>query len=80
AAAPWRPSDRALYVATRGALRRLPGERLGLPPAEVALTLPPCPGCGGPHGRPAVAGSAGESPRFSLAHTVGLGPPALAAR
>ncbi|MEU7053747.1 hypothetical protein AB0A67_36435, partial [Streptomyces eurythermus] len=54
AAALRRPADRALYVAAHGTLRRLLGDRLGLPPAEVALTRLPCPGCGGPHGRPAV--------------------------
>ncbi|MGW8700655.1 4'-phosphopantetheinyl transferase family protein [Streptomyces eurythermus] len=80
AAALRRPADRALYVAAHGTLRRLLGDRLGLPPAEVALTRLPCPGCGGPHGRPAVAGPAGDRLHFSLAHTAGLALLALAGR
>ncbi|CAL9654459.1 hypothetical protein SUDANB145_06722 [Streptomyces sp. enrichment culture] len=80
AAALRRPAERALYVAAHGALRRLLGERLGLPPAGVALTRLPCPGCGGPHGRPAVAGPAGDALHFSLSHTAGLALLALAAR
>lgn len=75
-----RPADRAVFVAAHGTLRRLLGERLGLPPAEVALTRLPCPRCGGPHGRPAVAGPAGETLHFSLSHTAGLALLALAAR
>ncbi|WP_320774140.1 4'-phosphopantetheinyl transferase family protein [Streptomyces sp. CRN 30] len=80
AAALRRPAERALYVAAHGALRRLLGDRLGVPPAEVELTRLPCPGCGGPHGRPAVAGSAGDAVHFSLSHTAGLALVALAAR
>ncbi|MER7224223.1 4'-phosphopantetheinyl transferase superfamily protein, partial [Streptomyces rubradiris] len=51
-----------------------------LPPAGVALTRLPCPGCGGPHGRPAVAGPAGDRLHFSLSHTAGLALLALAGR
>ncbi|MFB7008681.1 MULTISPECIES: 4'-phosphopantetheinyl transferase family protein [unclassified Streptomyces] len=58
------------YVAGHAALRRLLAARLGVPPRQVALTREPCPVCGGPHGRPTVAG--GTPPYFSLAYSGGL--------
>ncbi|MHA7957015.1 4'-phosphopantetheinyl transferase family protein [Streptomyces sp. L500] len=71
-----RPLHRERFVASHGGLRRLLGAYLGLPPADVALTREPCPGCGGPHGRPAVAGPlhfnlshAGELALFAFADT-----------
>ncbi|WP_240116527.1 MULTISPECIES: 4'-phosphopantetheinyl transferase superfamily protein [unclassified Streptomyces] len=72
AAALRRPGDRALFAAAHTALRQLLGERLDMRPAEVPLTRLPCPGCRGPHGRPAVAGAAGERLHFSLSHSGGL--------
>ncbi|GGM15633.1 hypothetical protein GCM10010129_69820 [Streptomyces fumigatiscleroticus] len=78
AAALRRPAERALYVAAHGALRRVLGTYLGLPAASVPLTRLPCPGCGGPHGRPAVAGPAGADLHFSLSHSGGLALLALA--
>ncbi|WP_063759845.1 4'-phosphopantetheinyl transferase family protein [Streptomyces sclerotialus] len=75
-----RPADRALYVAAHVALRRALGGCLGLPAARVPLTRLPCPGCGGPHGRPAVAGPYGAYVHFSLSHTGGLALLGLAAR
>ncbi|MFF7333227.1 4'-phosphopantetheinyl transferase superfamily protein [Streptomyces sp. NPDC008150] len=66
-----RADDRALYVAAHAVLRLLLGLRLGSAPAEVPLTRLPCPGCGGPHGRPAVAGPAGAGLHFSLSRTAG---------
>ncbi|GAA0462262.1 4'-phosphopantetheinyl transferase family protein [Streptomyces olivaceiscleroticus] len=80
AAALRRPADRALYVAAHVALREVLGGCLGVPAARIALTRLPCPGCGGPHGRPALAGPAGEAVHFSLSHTGGLALLALAAR
>ncbi|MCX5400830.1 4'-phosphopantetheinyl transferase superfamily protein [Streptomyces sp. NBC_00102] len=80
AAAFRRPEDREMYVASHTALRVLLGGVLELPPARVALVRLPCPGCGAAHGRPAVAGPAGERVHFSLSHTGGLALVALAAR
>ncbi|MFF4160848.1 4'-phosphopantetheinyl transferase family protein [Streptomyces sp. NPDC001678] len=62
-----RPLHRERFVASHVGLRRLLGAYLGLPPERVALTREPCPGCGGPHGRPAVAG-ASPAPHFNLSH------------
>ncbi|MCC3771478.1 4'-phosphopantetheinyl transferase superfamily protein [Streptomyces sp. UNOC14_S4] len=56
---------RERYVASHLGLRRLLGAYLGTDPAAVVLTREPCPGCGGPHGRPAVAGAPFH---FSLSH------------
>ncbi|GAA2258826.1 4'-phosphopantetheinyl transferase superfamily protein [Streptomyces amakusaensis] len=64
-----RPVDRDAYAVAHVALRRLLGERLGLPPEAVALTRKPCTQCGGPHGRPAISG---DPVHFSLSHTQGL--------
>lgn len=72
-----RPTDAVTYTASHIALRLLLGARLGVPPQDVAFTREACPTCGGPHGRPALAGAV---PRlhFSLAHTRGLALIALA--
>ncbi|MEV8314354.1 4'-phosphopantetheinyl transferase superfamily protein [Streptomyces sp. NPDC059900] len=70
AAALRNPADRELYAAAHSALRRGLGERLAVDPAAVELVRLPCPLCGGPHGRPAVASDTG--PHFSLSHTDGL--------
>ncbi|MFH8489199.1 4'-phosphopantetheinyl transferase family protein [Streptomyces longisporoflavus] len=70
AAALRRPADQELYAAAHSALRRHLGARLSVDPAAVELVRLPCPLCGGPHGRPAVASGAG--PHFSLSHTDGL--------
>ncbi|MFZ3473819.1 4'-phosphopantetheinyl transferase family protein [Streptomyces sp. 4.24] len=61
-----RAQDRRRYVASHVGLRVLLGGHLGLDPAEVVLVRETCPCCGGPHGRPAVAGGA---PHFSLSHS-----------
>ncbi|MEV6751571.1 4'-phosphopantetheinyl transferase superfamily protein [Streptomyces sp. NPDC051214] len=70
AAALRRPADRELYAAAHTALRVRLGAYLSVDPATVELVRLPCPLCGGPHGRPAVADGAG--PHFSLSHTDGL--------
>ncbi|WP_299536188.1 4'-phosphopantetheinyl transferase superfamily protein [uncultured Streptomyces sp.] len=67
-----RPADRAVYVAAHQALRQVLGAHLDTDPAAVEMTRLPCPGCGAPHGRPAVAGPAGDRLHFSLSHTHGL--------
>ncbi|AXE24100.1 4-phosphopantetheinyl transferase [Streptomyces globosus] len=65
------------YMTAHVALRTLLGAALGRAPEAIRLVRRPCPDCGGPHGRPAVGGSALH---FSLARTGGLALIALAAR
>ncbi|MBQ0987148.1 4'-phosphopantetheinyl transferase superfamily protein [Streptomyces sp. F63] len=60
-----RTADRDRYQVAHLALRRLLGGYLATGPASVELTREPCPGCGGPHGRPAVPGT---PLHFSLSH------------
>ncbi|MFK3735207.1 4'-phosphopantetheinyl transferase family protein [Streptomyces sp. NPDC088090] len=67
-AAPLRVADRLRYGIGHVALRRLLAPRLGVAPAEIAYRREACPGCGGPHGRPAVDGPPG-APHFSLSHS-----------
>ncbi|MER5206219.1 4'-phosphopantetheinyl transferase superfamily protein [Streptomyces sp. NPDC002825] len=62
------PADRLRYGAAHVALRRLLAVRLGVGPETVTFGREPCPGCGGPHGRPAVHGIPG-APHFSLSHS-----------
>ncbi|MER6526877.1 hypothetical protein [Streptomyces sp. NPDC001508] len=50
-------------------LRHLVADRLGVAPRQVTYSREPCPVCGAPHGRPAVAGGRAH---FSLAHSGGL--------
>lgn len=61
-----RAEDRDRHRVAHVVLRRLLGAYLGLGPAEVRLVREPCPGCGGPHGRPAA--DHGAAPHFSLSH------------
>ncbi len=61
-----RPADRHRYLASHLGLRVLLGSYLGLAPHEVTLVRETCPCCGGPHGRPAVAGG---PIHFSLSHS-----------
>ena len=64
-----RPADRHLYVTAHALLRRLLGARLGRDPAALRFVREPCPGCGDPHGRPALP----DTPvHFSLSHSGGL--------
>ncbi|MEU6659020.1 4'-phosphopantetheinyl transferase superfamily protein [Streptomyces sp. NPDC046821] len=71
AAAFVRDSDRNLYLTAHIALRKLLGANLDVPPGEVRFTREPCAECGGPHGRPVLAGL--HSPlHFSLSHCEGL--------
>ena len=60
-------ADRIRYIAAHVALRRLLGDATGRPPRDLVLIREPCPRCGEPHGRPALA----DPPRplhFSLSH------------
>ncbi|MEU0843156.1 4'-phosphopantetheinyl transferase superfamily protein [Streptomyces sp. NPDC005962] len=52
-----RAEDRERYTAAHMGLRQLLGGYLGVDPAAVPFTREDCPGCGGPHGRPAVVGT-----------------------
>ncbi|MFD9571541.1 4'-phosphopantetheinyl transferase family protein [Streptomyces sp. NPDC059982] len=61
-----RAGDRRSYLASHLGLRVLLGAYLGLAPEKVSLVREDCPCCGGPHGRPAVAGGAVH---FSLSHS-----------
>ncbi|MEV4683678.1 4'-phosphopantetheinyl transferase superfamily protein [Streptomyces kurssanovii] len=61
-----RDRDRDRYRVAHVVLRRLLGAYLDEDPAAVGLVREPCPGCGEPHGRPAVAGAPFH---FSLAHS-----------
>ncbi|MET8677420.1 4'-phosphopantetheinyl transferase superfamily protein [Streptomyces sp. NPDC004647] len=61
-----RSADRDRYRVAHLALRRLLGAYLDRDPAAVELGREPCPGCGGPHGRPAVPGA---PLHFSLSHS-----------
>ncbi|MFK0252775.1 4'-phosphopantetheinyl transferase family protein [Streptomyces sp. NPDC090445] len=65
------------YMTAHVGLRILLGAALGRAPGAIRLVRRPCPDCGGPHGRPAVGGSAIH---FSLSHTGGLALIALADR
>jgi 4'-phosphopantetheinyl transferase len=59
--------DRVRYVAAHVALRLLLAESVGLPARELVYTREPCPCCGEPHGRPALA-EVSRAPHFSLSH------------
>ncbi|MFD7975641.1 4'-phosphopantetheinyl transferase family protein [Streptomyces sp. NPDC059071] len=72
AAAFLRPADRTLYTVAHVALRTVLGRLLGERPEDLRFTREPCPCCGEPHGRPALAVSVPEPPlHFSLSHTRG---------
>lgn len=62
-------TGRAAYVCAHVGLRLLLGRHLGVPPVQPVLDHAPCPLCGGPHGRPVLAGG---GPSFSLAYRPGL--------
>ncbi|OEV12131.1 4'-phosphopantetheinyl transferase family protein [Streptomyces nanshensis] len=60
-----RPADRERFLVAHTALRRELAHRTGFAPADVPLVRAHCPVCGGPHGRPGVAG---DPLHFSLSH------------
>ncbi|MBH5337726.1 4'-phosphopantetheinyl transferase superfamily protein [Streptomyces pactum] len=53
----YRAEDQQRYRAAHAGLRVLLGAYLDLDPAAVRFIREPCPGCGEPHGRPAVPGT-----------------------
>ncbi|MFI9585740.1 4'-phosphopantetheinyl transferase family protein [Streptomyces sp. NPDC052236] len=61
-----READRDRYRVAHVVLRRLLGAYLARDPEAVELMREACPGCGGAHGRPAVAGA---PLHFSLSHS-----------
>lgn len=63
------PADRRAYQAAHVLLRRVLASHLGTGPAGIAFARQRCPACGGPSGRPVLAGPAGGGPFFSLAHS-----------
>lgn len=65
-----RASDQVEYVAGHILLRELLSRRLGVAPAAVAYRRERCPSCGGPNGRPALAGP-GRSLHFSISRSAG---------
>ncbi|MGW1766401.1 4'-phosphopantetheinyl transferase family protein [Streptomyces sp. NPDC002073] len=80
AAALHRPSDRRCYLTAHIALRVLLGAHLGLTPDRVRFRREPCPCCGEPHGRPALACASPAGPlHFSLSHSGDLALLAFAA-
>ncbi|HET6354898.1 4'-phosphopantetheinyl transferase family protein [Streptomyces sp.] len=62
------PLDRAHYMASHIALRRILGAHLGRAPEDVRLSQADCPVCDAHHGRPVVTGS---SLQFSLSRRAG---------
>jgi 4'-phosphopantetheinyl transferase len=57
-------ADRARFVQTRAALRRLLARRLACRPADVPFSA-------GPHGKPCVAGETDGLPLFNVSHSGG---------
>lgn len=62
-----RKASRTRYLAAHVGLRTLLGSYLGQRPDEVRLVRRPCPACGEPHGRPAIADE--PSLHFSMSHS-----------
>ncbi|MGO4460774.1 4'-phosphopantetheinyl transferase superfamily protein [Streptomyces sp. M-16] len=66
-----RRSDGLLYAAAHVAVRRLLGRYTAVAPQDVRFMREPCPGCGEPHGRPAL--SPPPPPlHYSLSHSGGV--------
>lgn len=62
------PLDRAHFIASHCALRRILGAHLKRGPEDIQLSRAACPVCGASHGRPVVEGS---SLQFSLSRRAG---------
>jgi len=67
-------ADRHRYQVAHVMLRRVLARRLGSEPGRLAFARQRCPACGGPSGKPVLAGlppreSAGSGLSFSLAHS-----------
>ena len=62
------PADRHRYQVAHVMLRRVLAARLGTEPGQLTFARQPCPACGGPSGKPVLAGP-GPGRSFYLAHT-----------
>ncbi|MDX3642281.1 4'-phosphopantetheinyl transferase family protein [Streptomyces sp. MB09-02B] len=68
-----RPADGLLYATAHVALRRLLSRYTHTLPHAIRFVREPCPGCGGAHGRPALAPTPARPPlHFSLSHSAGV--------
>ena len=63
-----RPADQGRSLVGAALLRVAVGEHLRVPPGDVLVDRT-CTGCGGPHGRPRVAGPGGAGPHVSVSHS-----------
>jgi 4'-phosphopantetheinyl transferase len=62
-------ADRHRYQVAHVMLRRVLAGHLDADPGGLVFTREPCPTCGGPAGRPVLAGQPSPGPAFSLAHS-----------
>ena len=63
------PADRHRYQVAHVMLRRVLAGHLGGEPGRLVFAREPCPTCGGPSGKPVLAGQDAPVPAFSLAHS-----------
>jgi len=63
------PADRHRYQVAHVMLRRVLAGHLGTEPGRLAFARQRCPTCGGPSGKPVLAGGERPGPSFSLAHS-----------
>ena len=63
------PADRHRYQVAHVMLRRVLAGHVGAEPGSLAFAREPCPTCGGPAGRPVLAGPPANGLSFSLAHS-----------
>lgn len=68
------PAGRALYLTAHALARLVLGAQLRLPPAELAFRTD-CARCGDPHGKPRLAGAAGQVGRTGRAGPAGRAGP-----
>jgi 4'-phosphopantetheinyl transferase len=71
-----RLADRLAFIVSRRLLRELLSARLGCPGDAITYTRARCPVCGGPDGRPMLAGA--HQTHFSLSRSGGLALAAVA--
>jgi 4'-phosphopantetheinyl transferase len=64
-----RAVSRVQFVGAHAALRRRLGDLLGADPGSLRFTPAPCVRCGGPHGKPELAGDQAGLMHFSLSHS-----------
>jgi 4'-phosphopantetheinyl transferase len=64
-----RAGSRAQFVGAHAALRRRLGDLLGADPGLLRFASSRCVRCGGPHGKPVLAGDHAGTLHFSLSHS-----------